>query len=248
MREMVSKVCAKCLRRKPADAFRKRPERATRGSGLSSRCRECLLEDAKARYKPHPKKLLSFSELRRRRSERAKRHYVAHRRRILKAHFNWKAKNKAAVKKANKRWFKRNKSRIAGRVARYFSIPGNRELQRERVRVSYRKKRAEYLRKHRLWKSQNKDRVNLIGQKRRAALRGAPVNDFTFEQWNAKKKLYGFRCVYCGKKKKLTQDHLRPLSKGGGHTDLNIVPACGPCNSRKKDGPPLPFFLSVSNA
>jgi 5-methylcytosine-specific restriction endonuclease McrA len=34
---------------------------------------------------------------------------------------------------------------------------------------------------------------------------------------------------------KLTQEHVIPVSRGGGTTAENIVPACGKCNSSKKD-------------
>ena len=32
-----------------------------------------------------------------------------------------------------------------------------------------------------------------------------------------------------------TRDHVIPISKGGNNTKENIVPACGSCNSKKKD-------------
>src|SRR6266568_3432226 len=77
-------------------------------------------------------------------------------------------------------------------------------------------------------------------KRRRARLLHAPVNDFTEPQWQAMKAHYGHRCVYCGRKmQRLTQDHILPLSKGGSHTQSNIVPACQRCNSRKHVGPPL---------
>lgn len=38
-------------------------------------------------------------------------------------------------------------------------------------------------------------------------------------------------------------DHVIPLSKGGHHTASNVVPACGPCNSVKSDGPAPPFVI-----
>jgi len=43
------------------------------------------------------------------------------------------------------------------------------------------------------------------------------------------------RCHYCTMERKLTLDHVIPLSKGGQHTKANVVPACGPCNSKKRD-------------
>lgn len=41
-------------------------------------------------------------------------------------------------------------------------------------------------------------------------------------------------CGYCGKKA-TTIDHIRPRSKGGKHTWLNVVAACVKCNSKKSD-------------
>ncbi|MDJ0713475.1 MAG: HNH endonuclease [Prochloraceae cyanobacterium] len=46
------------------------------------------------------------------------------------------------------------------------------------------------------------------------------------------------QCQYCGSRKKLTIDHVIPLSKGGKHSWENVVIACEPCNSRKGDRKP----------
>jgi HNH endonuclease len=88
-------------------------------------------------------------------------------------------------------------------------------------------------------------------RRRRAAKLSAPLNDFTPEQWEEMKAACGFRCTYCGKKRKqLTQDHITPLIKGGSHTASNIVPACLSCNSIKHDGdilgPVQPMLLLVA--
>jgi 5-methylcytosine-specific restriction endonuclease McrA len=42
-----------------------------------------------------------------------------------------------------------------------------------------------------------------------------------------------FRCVYCGKEKGLTIDHVIPLSRGGKSSFENCVTACKDCNSKK---------------
>ena len=44
---------------------------------------------------------------------------------------------------------------------------------------------------------------------------------------------HGDRCCYCGNVRKLTVEHIVPLSKGGTHTGDNILFACRPCNSSK---------------
>lgn len=69
--------------------------------------------------------------------------------------------------------------------------------------------------------------------KRRADLeeRGS----FTRTEWMAVCRRFKWRCAWCQEKKKLTVDHIVPLSKGGGNTIDNIQPLCSTCNTRKKD-------------
>jgi len=44
----------------------------------------------------------------------------------------------------------------------------------------------------------------------------------------------GHRCQYCGASAE-NIDHVIPRSKGGGHVWDNVVAACRPCNTRKRD-------------
>lgn len=44
----------------------------------------------------------------------------------------------------------------------------------------------------------------------------------------------GGRCQYCGAKAE-SIDHIRPRSKAGPHSWENVVAACRPCNSSKRD-------------
>lgn len=48
----------------------------------------------------------------------------------------------------------------------------------------------------------------------------------------------GQRCQYCGRKERLTIDHIHPKSRGGHDTWENLVSACVPCNNRKGDRTP----------
>jgi len=60
------------------------------------------------------------------------------------------------------------------------------------------------------------------------------LGSHTEEEWQQKKRQYGYRCFYCGKKcKRLTKDHIVPVANGGLNTIDNIVPACIKCNRRK---------------
>jgi 5-methylcytosine-specific restriction endonuclease McrA len=117
----------------------------------------------------------------------------------------------------------------------------------EEFRVKHRESSAKWKRDNpdRLmdWHRRNWTKVLLYGSKRRALIRGLQQIDFTHKQWLDMIEKTGGRCVYCGQVKKLTVDHVIPISKGGQHTKSNIVPACQSCNSRKKDGPAPPFVV-----
>ena len=85
------------------------------------------------------------------------------------------------------------------------------------------------------WERANRDTRRTIYHRRRAAERQVE-STFTREQWAALKAAYANCCAYCGKaSQRLTIDHVIPLSQGGPHVVQNIVPACKPCNSGKKD-------------
>ena len=69
-------------------------------------------------------------------------------------------------------------------------------------------------------------------QRRRAKIKGAE-GSISEVEWFDIKRQHDFRCAYCGKRKKLTMDHVVPLARGGRHDKTNIVPACVNCNSQK---------------
>ncbi len=92
------------------------------------------------------------------------------------------------------------------------------------------------------WRAKNPDKAHANWNRYQARKKGAPISDLTAEQWETIKATYQYRCAYCGRKpKKLTQDHVVPLSKGGSHTASNIVPACHSCNSKKHTSDPPTF-------
>src|SRR5262252_3059705 len=71
--------------------------------------------------------------------------------------------------------------------------------------------------------------------RRRTRKRGILIT-LTAMEWQAILEQYDNRCAYCGATGRLlTIDHKIPISRGGHHTKENVVPACRPCNSRKKD-------------
>ncbi len=57
----------------------------------------------------------------------------------------------------------------------------------------------------------------------------------------------GRRCAYCGAPAS-TVDHVLPRSRGGAHTWLNTVAACGGCNQRKGDRTPAEARMPLRTA
>lgn len=117
--------------------------------------------------------------------------------------------------------------------------------------ATHRDKLHNYTRK---WDAANRESKRASSNRYRAKKANATINDFTAAQWVELQVSYDHRCAYCHKRAKghLTQDHVTPLSKGGLHTLVNIVPACRSCNAKKHTGPPLspvqPLLLTLASA
>ncbi len=126
----------------------------------------------------------------------------------------------------------------------------------EEHKECYLKHKRDYAKKRResdreAWRARNRiyDRARrardpahavFLQQKRRARKKGSDAT-LTEDQWLAILKSYKYKCAYCGKREKLTQDHVIPLSRGGRHSSDNVVPACRSCNGKKGDRP-APFI------
>src|SRR3990167_5564871 len=127
------------------------------------------------------------------------------------------AKKKTYIKARNKAYRVANQKTVSAFKRRYY------EAHRENYRHDLRR-----------WRREHWDYHYINHQaKRRSLIRGATLSDFTLEDWIELLEQYGYQCAYCKSTSKLTMDHIVPLSKGGQHTQRNIAPACGPCNSRK---------------
>lgn len=117
----------------------------------------------------------------------------------------------------------KDKKTIYNRIYHHNSYALNRDKIIKKV-TEYTKKNPE---KHKLYMLRTK-------HKRRSNEENS-VRDFTIEQWNETKRHFGFCCAYCGRKVKLEQDHLIPVTKGGPYTKTNILPACRACNNSKNN-------------
>ena len=76
------------------------------------------------------------------------------------------------------------------------------------------------------------ERIAHLKARRYARERNAE-GSHSLEEWKSLKQTFHHRCAHCNKRKKLTKDHIKPLSLGGSDYIMNIQPLCRSCNSRK---------------
>ncbi|MCR4307104.1 MAG: HNH endonuclease [Candidatus Berkelbacteria bacterium] len=96
-------------------------------------------------------------------------------------------------------------------------------------------------RQRRCYLIRNVVKRRLYSRVREGQERGAE-GKFTIEEWELKKKEFGYRCVLCGVTEEtllnttgygLSIDHIIPVSRGGTNWVSNLQPLCRGCNSKK---------------
>lgn len=109
------------------------------------------------------------------------------------------------------------------------------EVARARSRRWYRKNMARAAAMSRAWRQANLEVMQRHAANRRA-LHAGVVRTLTAAEWRDTLALFDGACAYCLRTDRpLTQDHIVPISRGGPHSQENVVPVCGSCNSRKHD-------------
>lgn len=176
---------------------------------------------------------------------------------------DWKRNNKERVKEINAKSLKKYKDSHGGNGYLYSysyrdSKEGrreyylkNKEKRRESARRSYQKNKQKYMdrkkRYLRKWRKRNKEKVSeynkryekthketvIANEHKKRARKRESEGCFSAEEWKQLCDLYDNRCLCCGKRKKLTVDHVIPLSKGGSNYISNIQPLCKECNNKK---------------
>jgi len=129
----------------------------------------------------------------------------------------YRIENRETLSNNSKMYYQEHKEKILKRNSEHYQIPHIKEHHREIVRA---------------WHKGNPDKVQLYKLKRRTLLKNLP-STLTPIDWNKCKEYFNFECAYCGKKEKLTLDHYIPVSKNGGLSINNSIPACRSCNSSK---------------
>ncbi len=85
---------------------------------------------------------------------------------------------------------------------------------------------------HRNYCKNHPDNISHLKSRRYAREKNAK-GSHTLKEWDELKEKFNNKCACCGQQKKLTKDHIKPLSKGGSDFIENIQPLCRSCNSKK---------------
>jgi 5-methylcytosine-specific restriction endonuclease McrA len=86
-------------------------------------------------------------------------------------------------------------------------------------------------------KATNPHYANTYTQARDARLEGAPGRGVSEQGWADVLHASLGICAYCNERRRLTMEHIEPLSRGGAHDIDNIAAACDSCNKSKMDKP-----------
>ena len=100
------------------------------------------------------------------------------------------------------------------------------------------------------WEEAHPEKNKERSHRRRARKYSLPAT-FTADNWKLALKSFHGCCAYCGNPPSLFdlhtvlhQDHYIPVSRDGGYTPDNILPACQNCNLSKNDSDPVEWLTS----
>jgi 5-methylcytosine-specific restriction endonuclease McrA len=186
-------------------------------------------------------------------------YYRANRKQVLAQKQDYYAKNRETILVRKNAYYLTHKEQAAtaARAWEARNLERKRELSREWGRANPEKKRAanaRYLKKHPEAKTRmavnTREWVRANAEKMREYFRSAAATrrahkkavkcTLTRTAWHEILEVFDHRCAYCLRPcVELQQEHVWPLSRGGEHTEENVVPACQPCNSKKSARGPL---------
>lgn len=131
----------------------------------------------------------------------------------------------------NAEYYQKNKERRKKESREYYRANNDKTTkyyQDNKQRFADNQKRTQLIRRRR-----KPEKHRSYSAKRRTQKTEAG-GSFTAAEWVDLCRQYGWKCLACGRSnRKLTVDHIIPISRGGGSNISNIQPLCKPCNSSK---------------
>lgn len=185
----------------------------------------------------------------------------------LKKHKNainkaWRERHREAYKKLQAEYRRKH----AAKRKAYSLTPGRMKARREWMARDYANNKAKYKVRCRSYRERNAELLRITDKakslrrkqadperfslqirnacaRRRAKIRGLSATAVAADMQKLKQKQK--KCLYCGKRGRLTFDHIIPIARGGAHSIDNLVMACLRCNQRKNARDPQEFAQSI---
>jgi len=170
-----------------------------------SKCRLCEAEDAREYRKQNPE-AQKLADL------NYKLKHPEKRKQIWGEYYR---KNKEELLAKNKIYRDKNRQKVLGIYKSY------RENNKEKIAKAFTKYRLA-----------NPDVYVRSQHNKRAKMAGVEV--FVISRRDIK-KILNSSCTYCGSTKRISVDHVIPISRGGNHSVGNLTAACFSCNSSKNN-------------
>jgi 5-methylcytosine-specific restriction endonuclease McrA len=219
---MTHRRCTKCLASKSLSDF---PVEKRNRCGVASECFDCKRARGRLSAKRRRAALAHDPEYRAKKRAGDKAYYRKNKDRCIARARVWEAQNrdKPSLKDGRRQTHKRYRDRNPDKRRDYDR--GYRAVKRDELNAKERERYA----------SNPTTRLALIA-KRRVREMGADGAGVSATEWREIQEVFGYRCAYCLQKPaRLYMDHVDPLIRGGEHSPSNLVPACGSCNSSKRD-------------
>lgn len=133
--------------------------------------------------------------------------------------------NGSAAGKAYKRqWTIENRDRLNG------------------LSIEWRRRNADSVKAAKALYYKNNPHISRDAAQRRRAIKSSADGHYTQADIERITKAQGGKCACCGRKRKLTIDHIVSLNKGGSNWLRNIQMLCLSCNTSKQDRDPIEFM------
>lgn len=140
------------------------------------------------------------------------------------------------IRKYNQEHYQKHRSqRIAYQTKYYYK---NRDIILGRIRNDYQSNKERYRTRDTRWRTKHPEIKNAGRYRYKTRKINAPGRNFSANEWLVLCHSYNNKCLCCGvsaTEKRLTPDHIKPLSCGGSNEITNIQPLCLSCNTRKRN-------------
>lgn len=203
---MQTKVCTKCNTELPAT--NKCFSKSQKGKyGLKSICKACASEDQKM--------------------YRVNNHEI-----VIQKQRESAIRNKEANYTSKQKYYLNNKEKVMQRAKIWCA---NNKEKKKSINKRYVKNNYEHVKiMHKQYRENHREQKRMWWQKYYNRKKQLDIN-MTCEIWEDIKQYFNNQCAYCGKDKKLEQEHFVCVSKSGEYTKNNIITACRNCNASKSD-------------